>query len=54
MKSFGRSKNYWSKILETLGVSYYDFDFKESKAQILLDLDEDITEQALNLYSKIF
>ncbi len=49
-----RSKNYWSKILETLGVSYYDFDFKESKAQILLDLDEDITEQALNLYSKIF
>ncbi len=49
-----RSKNYWSKILETLGISYYDFDFKESKAQILLDLDEDITEQALNLYSKIF
>tara|TARA_B100000212_G_scaffold341981_1_gene326932 strand:+ start:2028 stop:2999 length:972 start_codon:yes stop_codon:yes gene_type:complete len=48
------SKKYWLDILKLLDIKEsYDFEFKESKKEISLDIENDIRDKALSLYSEI-
>ena len=48
------SRDYWLKILKTLGINnFYEFQFKESQKKINLDIDTDLKHRTLSLYSKL-
>ena len=48
------SRDYWLKILKTLGINnFYEFKFKESQKKINLDIDTDLKHRTLSLYSKL-
>lgn len=50
-----KSKESWPKILEKLNIKRkYDFEFQESKKEILLELDSDLSYKSNNLYTKLF
>ena len=48
------SKKYWYDLLQKLNIKEkYDFEFKESLKDISLNIDRDITNQALLVYSEL-
>lgn len=48
------STDVWSEVLKTLNIEkFYDFNFKESNKNVLLEMNEDISQQALALYQKL-
>lgn len=48
------SKEYWLHILKTLDVEkIYDFEFKESKQEISLKIDSELSNEARSLYTQL-
>ena len=48
------SKDYWIKILQILDIKdKYDFEFKESKKNAQLVIDNDIKNKAISEYNKL-
>ena len=48
-----KSKKYWSNILDILDIEFYDFEFKESKTEVFLESNNNISNKALDLYSQL-
>ncbi len=48
------SKEYWINVLEVAGIKeVYNFEFKESKQEIYLEIDDRLTKKVLSLYSEL-
>ena len=48
------TSEYWLDVLQILNIKEkYNFEFKESNKIISLEMDEDIIEKGLSLYSKL-
>ena len=48
------SKEYWLHILKILDVEkIYDFEFKESKQEISLKIDSELSNEARSLYTQL-
>ena len=48
------SSDYWLGLLQILNIKEtYDFVFKESSKEVLLEIDNDLSNKALSLYSEL-